>query len=55
MTLIPAKYRKIIYAVFASAMAVEAVLDLVPQGAQDRILAVAVALGFSMATANTNV
>ena len=51
--LIPAKYRKVIYSVLGFAFALEAAFDLVPQGAQDRIVAVLALAGFTLAAGNT--
>jgi hypothetical protein len=52
--LIPAKYRKAVYSVLATAFALEGIFDLVPEGAQSKILAALAVLGFSLATSNTN-
>jgi len=52
--LIPAKYRKAIYTILTAAFAVEAIFDLIPQGAQDRAAAVLVVLGFGLAAGNVN-
>lgn len=53
--LIPAKARKAIYTILTAAFALEAIFDLVPQGAQDRIAAALVVAGFTLAAGNTNV
>lgn len=58
--LIPAKARKVVYSVLATAAAVELALDLagwglVPADAQGKFVIVASALGFTLAAGNTNV
>ena len=57
--LIPAKYRKAIYTLFAAVMGVELALDLVgwglvPADVQGKVAIVAGALGFTLAAGNTN-
>lgn len=56
--LIPARARKVIYAVLAVASSIELALDLVgwgvvPADVQGKILVVAGALGFTLAAGNT--
>ena len=50
--LIPASARKAIYSILATLWAIEMALDLVPQGAQDRIAAIIAAAGFTLAAGN---
>ena len=56
--LIPARARKVIYAVLAAASSIELALDavgwgFVPADVQGKILVVAAALGFTLAAGNT--
>ena len=50
---IPARYRGWLYTLFAAALAVEAVWDVVDEGTESRIVATLAALGFVVARANT--
>jgi len=51
--LLPAPVRKGIYAVLGSAVALEAVFDIVPDVLQGKILLGLAALGFGLAAGNT--
>ncbi len=50
---IPAKVRKVIYSVLATAVAVEAVVDVVPGPYESKAIAVLAVLGFVLARGNT--
>ena len=52
--LIPARYRKAVYSVLATAFALEGIFDAVPEGAQTKILAALAVLGFTLASSNTS-
>jgi hypothetical protein len=52
--LIPAKYRKAVYSVLGTVIALEGIFDLVPEGAQTKILEALAVLGFGLAASNTN-
>lgn len=51
--LLPAPVRKGVYAVLGSAVALEAVFDIVPDVLQGKILLGLAALGFGLAAGNT--
>lgn len=51
--LLPAKVRKIVYTVLAAAVAVEAVVDVVPVPYEDKAIAVLAVLGFVLARSKT--
>ena len=51
--LIPARYRRAIYTTLATAFALEGIFDVVPEGAETKILAALAVLGFAMAGVNT--
>lgn len=51
---LPAKIRGYIYSLFAAALAVEAIWDVVDEGVESRVVATMAALGFVMARANTS-
>lgn len=50
---IPARWRRVVYVVLSTALALEAVWDLVPDGTESRLLATLAALGFGLAAGNT--
>lgn len=52
--LIPAKYRKVVYTVLATLVAVEEVVDVVPGPYEGKALAILAILGFVLARSNTN-
>ena len=49
----PAKYRRWVYALLAAAFAAEAVLDVIPAGTEEQIVAVLASLGFAVANRMT--
>jgi hypothetical protein len=50
---IPPKWRKVIYSALSAALAINAVLDVVPGDVANKVLGVAAALGFVIALPNT--
>ena len=51
---IPSKWRTAIYSALATAVGVEAVLDLIEPGIESKILALLVVLGFGVAVGNVS-
>jgi uncharacterized membrane protein YbaN (DUF454 family) len=52
--LLPPHIRKAIYTVLGTLVALEAVVDVIPDVLEGRALLVLAALGFTLASANTN-
>jgi hypothetical protein len=51
---IPPKWRKVIYSVLSAALAINAVLDVIPGEIAGKVIGVLAALGFVMAGTNVN-
>ena len=51
--IIPARYRQIVYSALTTLFALELIFDIIPEGAQSKILAALAVLGFSVAAGNT--
>lgn len=51
---IPAKLRKVVYSLLATAYGIELVLDFIPPGIEAKVLGVLAVLGFGVAAANTD-
>lgn len=52
--LLPAKARRAVYAILATALALEAIWDVIPDGVEGRVLASLAALGFVLAERNVS-
>ena len=50
---IPVRFRQVIYTVLGSIVALEAIFDVIPAGAEAKILQALVVLGFGVALGNT--
>lgn len=50
--LLPPKVRQTIYSVLATAYTLELIFDVIPDGAQSKIVQALAVLGFTLATAN---
>ena len=50
---VPPKWRKVIYSVLSAALAINAVLDVIPGEIAGKVIGIAAALGFVMAGTNT--
>ena len=51
--LIPARARKVIYTLLATAYSLELIFDLVDDGLQSKLIQAAAVLGFTLAAGNT--
>lgn len=52
--LLPPRVRQVVYSVLAALYLLEGIFDVVPDGAQTKIVAALAVLGFTMAAGNTN-
>lgn len=51
--LIPARARQIVYTILGTLTALEAIFDVIPDGAQAKVLAALTVCGFGIAAGNT--
>jgi hypothetical protein len=51
--IVPARYRKAIYAALSAAYALELIFDVVPEGTQTKLIQALAVLGFTLAAGNT--